>query len=107
MRVSGRSARERVVDIRASARPHKKYEALVRGPHGLRSVHFGDRRYSQFRDATRLGLYSARDHGDAERRRRFLRRHAGTPSKNEALRIERARSGGRVTPRYLSIRYLW
>jgi hypothetical protein len=97
-----------VLDIRRSGRPNKKYAALVQEPGGaMRTVHFGDRRYAQYRDATPLGLYAARDHGDARRRQRFLLRHGGTDSKRAALGREARRAGGRITPRYLSIKYLW
>jgi hypothetical protein len=100
--------RERVLDIRASQRPNKKYAALVQqGGDAMRTVHFGDRRYAQYRDSTPQRLYAARDHGDARRRQRFMLRHGGTSSKTEALRNEARRSGGRVTPRYLSMKYLW
>lgn len=100
--------RERVVDFRRSTRPNKKYAALVRGPAGMRTVHFGDKRYAQYRDATPLRLYAAHDHGDQARRENFLRRHGGgARSKREAMRHEARRSGGRLTPRFLSIKYLW
>lgn len=100
--------RERVVDFRRSTRVNKKYAVLVRGPAGMRTVHFGDNRYAQFRDSTPLRLYAAYDHGDRARRENFVRRHGGgARSKRMALRFEERRSGGRITPRFLSIKYLW
>ena len=54
-----------------STRKHKKYAAVFADG---RKVHFGDKRYQQFRDSA-LGLYSKLDHKDQERRRRYLARH--------------------------------
>lgn len=96
---------ERVVELRASKKKHKKYQALVRGgPGGDRVLHFGDRRYEHYRDATPLRLFASKDHLDPARRQRFLLRHGGSRLKSEAIRNRRGRL---ITSRYLAIKYLW
>lgn len=74
--------------IYVSDRPQKKYYAVV----GRARVHFGDRRYQQYRD--RVGVYAHLDHGDKERRRRYKKRH------------ERDRHK-RLTPGWFADRVLW
>ena len=39
------------------------------------NVHFGDKRYQQFKDSTPLKLYSNLDHNDTNRRRLYHLRH--------------------------------
>ena len=51
---------------------HKKY--MVRTPQG-KLIHFGDKRFSQYRDSTGLGLYSHLDHNDPKRRAKYRKRH--------------------------------
>ncbi len=70
-------------------------------------MHFGALGYAPFRDSTPLRAFAARDHGDRRRRARYFTRHSGVPGKREALRKELAASGGRITPKILSHRYLW
>lgn len=82
--------------LRESTRKHKKYMAVfpknyLRKP----TVHFGDRRYAQFRDATGLRLYAHLDHGDADRRRRYYARHG-----------ER-RTARKYSAKWFAHKYLW
>lgn len=55
--------------IYISSRASKKYMAIVNG----RRVHFGARGMDQFYD--KMGHYSANNHLDPERRRRYYKRH--------------------------------
>ena len=67
-KVGGRNMKEKV--IRFEKGPgFKKYTAHVedRKTHSTRKIHFGDRRYQQFKDRTPLGLYTRGDHGDRKR----------------------------------------
>lgn len=62
---------------------NKKYSVYVKGNAGkLRLIHFGDKRYGQFKD--KLGHYSHLDHGDPERRKRYYKRHGEATSKDSA-----------------------
>lgn len=84
------------MNIQKSNRKHKKLKVL----HDGKWIHFGDSRYEHYKDKT--GIWSAKDHLDPERRRRYLAR---------ATKIRDGR--GRLThkdkssPNYWSINYLW
>lgn len=56
--------------ITVSDDPLKKYKALVDG----KWVHFGDRRYQHYKD--KIGFWRRLDHGDKDRRRRYIARHS-------------------------------
>ena len=60
---------EKVIRIRKASKKHKKYAATVRGPNGMRVIHFGDSRYQQFKDSTPLRAFKGKDHKDPRRRR--------------------------------------
>jgi hypothetical protein len=75
--------------IEKSNRKYKKYKAVFKtGP----SVHFGDNRYEQYKDSTKLGLYKKLDHGDEKRRRLYYARHG------DALYL---------SAKWFSHKYLW
>ena len=76
--------------IYKSTRKFKKYMAVFHD--GRPTVHFGDNRYEQFKDSTRLKLYASLNHGDIERLKRYYQRH-GKAKKYSA--------------KYFSHRYLW
>lgn len=62
---------------------NKKYAVYVKdGKGGKRLIHFGDKRYGQFKD--KLGHYKSLDHGDKERRKSYLARHGKKTDKNTA-----------------------
>lgn len=77
--------------IKKSTRQYKKYMAIFTSP--KRTVHFGDKRYQQYRDSTPLGLYSHLNHMDTTRRKRYYNRHG----KNAEL----------YSPKWFSHKYLW
>jgi len=66
------------MDFKKSTRKYKKY--MVKLNDGT-TVHFGDNRYSQYKDKTGLGLYTHLDHLDKDRRARYKKRHEGTRHK--------------------------
>jgi hypothetical protein len=69
----------------------KKYSVIT--PAG-RTIHFGARTMEQYKDRA-LGLYSARNHNDSERRRLYYIRHKNDNSNDPEY------------PSYYSNRYLW
>lgn len=85
--------------FKKSNRKGKKYSVIT--PSG-KTIHFGSREMSQYRDSTGLGLYSHLDHGDKERRKRYLARAKGIKDKNGNLTWNNPESAN-----YYSIKYLW
>lgn len=77
------------MELKKSTRKNKKYMIKYKD----RWVHFGDKRYQQFKDSTPLKLYKHLDHGDKNRRKLYYARHGKT-----------AKIG---TPKYYSHKYLW
>jgi hypothetical protein len=75
--------------LRRSTRPTHKYMVQV----GTRWIHFGARKYPQYRDATPLKLYASKDHLDKARRDRYYSRHGPAVSK--------------LSAKYWSHKYLW
>eukprot|EP01043_Picozoa_sp_COSAG02_P059011 COSAG02_NODE_7444_length_3010_cov_9.551013_4_plen_85_part_00 len=70
---------------------NKKYSVYVRKHGRKRLIHFGDKRYQQYRD--KLGHYRELDHSDPERRKRYYDRHGPSGDKN--------------TSKYWSHKILW
>lgn len=80
---------------------NSKYSVYVKGNNGrLKLIHFGDSRMQQYKD--KLGHYSNLDHGDKERRKRYLSRAKGIKDKNGNLTWKNKNSAN-----YYSIKYLW
>lgn len=100
--------KERIVRFEKGPR-FKKYTAYVqhKKTKKVRKVHFGDRRYQQYKDRTPLQLYRSQNHGTRKRMRNYFHRHSGTPNRIEAINREKAHSDGRYTPKLLSHLYLW
>ena len=82
-----------------SKRKNKKYSVTT--PSG-KTIHFGDIRYSQFKDSTGLGLYTHLNHGDKERRKKYLARAKGIKNKDGKLTWKDPESSN-----YYSIKFLW
>jgi len=82
-----------------STRKGKKYSVIT--PSG-KKIHFGASGMEQYKDSTGLGLYSHLDHGDKERRKRYLARAKGIKDKNGNLTWNNKES-----PNYYSVKYLW
>ena len=64
---------DKKITFEKSDRRYKKYKAIL--PDGS-TVHFGDKRYQQYKDSTPLKLYSNLDHKDEKRRELYYKRHA-------------------------------
>jgi hypothetical protein len=79
---------------------NKKYSVYVLKDGKKKLIHFGDSRMQQFKD--KLGHYSNLDHGDKERRKRYLARAKGIKDKNGNLTWKNKNSAN-----YYSIKYLW
>jgi hypothetical protein len=86
-------------EFKKSTRKGKKYMVLT--PKG-KWIHFGASNMEQFKDSTGLGLYSHLDHGDKERRKRYLSRAKGIKNKKGELT-----KNDKESANYYSIKYLW
>ena len=87
----------------------KKYTAYIKnnGTKKIRKIHFGDNRYEQFKDRTKLGVYSKRNHDDKRRQRNYYNRHSGEPKRKDAIALEEKKSSGIYNAKILSHIYLW
>lgn len=101
--------KERLVKIQISKRKNKKYVATVidKKTKKTRLIHFGDKRYQQYKDSTPIKKYSNKNHNDTLRRKNYFKRHSGTPLKTKALQIEWKKSKGKFNAKILSHKYLW
>jgi hypothetical protein len=83
-------------EYQKSTRPNKKLMVVVDG----KTIHFGDRKMEQFKDKT--GIWKSKDHGDKERRKRFLARAGGIKNKKGQLTAKMPSSAN-----FHSINVLW
>ena len=74
-----------------STRQFKKYMAVFSD--SKKVVHFGDNRFGQYKDTTKLKLYSRLDHNDPKRKDSYYARH-GVDAEL-------------YTPKWFSHKYLW
>jgi len=81
---------------------NKKYSVYVMKNGKRTLIHFGDKRYQQFRDTTPLRLYKKLDHMDNDRRRRYLQRSRKIRNKKGELTHKDKNSSN-----YYSIKFLW
>lgn len=95
---------ERVKSIERSRMKGKKYQAFTSLG---RTIHFGATGFEQYKDSTKLGLFSSKDHGDKQRRRAYFLRHSKVPGKREAIKKELRKSKGKLNAKILSHRFLW
>jgi len=95
---------EKIVKIEKSLAKGKKYVAFVSDGKTTRRVNVGALGYEQFKDSTKLKLYSKLDHNDPKRRENYFMRHSSVPTKQEALKKEK---GAVITAKYLSHKFLW
>ena len=102
----GRGLKEKIVKFERGPFP-KKYTATVKHGNKTRKIHFGDRRYQQYKDRTPLGLYSRKNHGERRRMQNYFSRHSGTKKRGEAIKKEIKKSGGKYNAKILSHIYLW
>ena len=89
----------RLLGFKKSQAKGKKYSALIQHKKNdrIRTINFGSttKPNQQYRDSTGLGLYSHLDHGDKERKKRYISRH-------KVFIRDKHYSAG-----YFSMRYLW
>ena len=78
---------------------NKKYTVIT--PTG-KTIHFGDKRYSQFKDTTNLKLYSDLNHNDKKRQKNYCKRTSGIKTKDGLLT-----KNNKESPNYYSRTYLW
>lgn len=82
---------------------NKKYRVTVHFKSGRKkTVQFGDKRYEQYADKTPLKLYSRKNHGDLDRRRRYRARHCKIKRGDG-----RTACGVVYSPAWFSLKYLW
>lgn len=100
--------KESIFKIEKSPIKFKKYRAIVTEDGDMyRLIDFGDNRYEQYKDSTKLKLYQSKNHGDKKRRRNYFMRHSGLPDKKVALEKEIKKSKGKYNAKILSHEYLW
>ena len=80
------------MEFKKSTRKNAKY--MVVTPNG-KTIHFGDKRYHQFKDTTGLGLYSDQNHNDVKRQQAYAARHKSSPINDKE------------SPAHYSWVYLW
>jgi len=86
-------------EFKKSTRKGKKYSVIT--PSG-KTIHFGALNMEHFKDSTGLGLYSDKDHGDEDRRKKYLARAKGIKNKKGELTWQDPESAN-----YYSVKYLW
>jgi hypothetical protein len=101
--------KEKIVKLEKSPLKNKKYLAYVKNniTNKIRKLHFGSSEYPQYKDITKLKIYSKWDHLDRKRRRNYFMRHSGLTTKSEALKKEIESSKGFYTSKILSHKFLW
>jgi hypothetical protein len=101
--------KEKIVKFQKSNIKNKKYKALIKDKTTgkIRTIHFGDKRYEQYKDSTPLKIYSRKNHGDRQRQFNYFRRHSGVGNRKEAIMKEKRKSLGKYNPKILSHIYLW
>ena len=87
----------------------KKYTAYVKNKktHKTRKIHFGDNRYEQYKDRTKLKLYASKNHNTRKRMQNYYSRHSGVKNRGVAIKKEIRKSNGLYNPKILSHTYLW
>ena len=104
----GRKMHESIIKMQRGPFP-KKYTAIVKNKKTkkTRKIHFGDRRYQQYKDRTKLKLYAKKNHGTRRRMENYFSRHSGTRKRGKAIKKERRKSKGLYNAKILSHEYLW
>lgn len=100
--------KEKIIEFKKGPFP-KKYTAYVKDKktRKTRKIHFGDRRYQQYKDRTPLKIYAKQNHGTRKRMQNYFLRHSGTKSRKKAITKEIKKSKGYYNPKILSHIYLW
>ena len=87
----------------------KKYTAYVKNKKTkkLRKIHFGDKRYQQYKDRTPLKLYKNKNHITRKRMQNYYSRHSEKKNRKKAIKQEKRKSKGLYNAKILSHEYLW
>ena len=87
----------------------KKYTAHVKNKKTkkIRKIHFGDKRYQQYKDRTPLQLFKNKNHNTRKRMQNYYSRHSGTKNRKTAIEKEKRKSKGLYNAKILSHIYLW
>ena len=87
----------------------KKYTAYIKNnkTKKIRKLHFGDRRYQQYKDRTPLKLYKNKNHNTKKRQQNYFSRHSGTKKQKNLINKEIKKNKKFYTPKILSHKYLW
>ena len=107
-KIGGLRMKETIVKFKKGPFP-KKYTAIVKNKKTkkTRKIHFGDRRYQQYKDRTPLKLYRKKNHNTRKRMQNYFSRHSGTKKRGKAIKKEKRKSKGKYTAKILSHIYLW
>ena len=108
VQIGGRRMKESIVKFKRGPYP-KKYTAIVKNKKNkkTRKIHFGDRRYQQYKDRTPLKLYKSKNHNTRKRMQNYFNRHSGTKKRGKAIKKEKNKSRGKYNAKILSHVYLW
>ena len=100
--------KEKIIKFKKGPFP-KKYTVIVENKKTkkTRKIHFGDRRYAQYKDRTPLKLYKSKNHGTRKRMQNYFSRHSGTKNRGAAIKKEILKGKGYFTPKILSHKFLW
>ena len=107
-KIGGQRMKETIVKFKRGPYP-KKYTAIVKNKKNkkTRKIHFGDRRYQQYKDRTPLKLYKSKNHNTRKRMQNYFSRHSGTKKRGKAIKKEKNKSNGLYNAKILSHVYLW
>ena len=111
IKIGGRrknAMKERIIKFKKGPFP-KKYTAFIKNnkTKKIRKIHFGDRRYQQYKDRTPLKLYKHKNHTTRKRMQNYFNRHSGTKKRGKAIKKEKRKSRGYFNAKILSHIYLW
>ena len=108
VQIGGQRMKESIVNFKKGPFP-KKYTAIVKNKKNkkTRKIHFGDRRYQQYKDRTPLKLYAKNNHNTRKRMQNYFNRHSGTKKRSKAIKKEKRKSIGKYNAKILSHIYLW
>ena len=100
--------KERIIKFEKGPFP-KKYTAHIKHhtTGKTRKIHFGDRRYPQYKDRTPLKLYAKNNHLTRKRMQNYFSRHSGEKNRKKAIQKEKRKSNGLYNAKILSHEYLW
>ena len=97
--------------IKMQKSPNKNEKCLAYAEHEItgkvRKLHFGSHFYQQYKDITKIKIYSKWERLDRKRRRNYYMRYSGVSTKTEALKKEIKKSKGLLAAKILSHKFLW